>query len=48
MQYDRRCQHCGKVMRTNAGTAVRMGGCSIQYKRLAGRYKLVTVVMKGM
>ena len=26
MQYDRRCQRCGKVMRTNVGTAVRMGG----------------------
>ena len=50
MQYDGRCQRCGKVMRTSVGTAVQMGGCSIQYKQLAhtGRYELVTVVMKGM
>ena len=52
MQYDRHCQRCGEVMRTNVGTAVRMGGCSIQYKRLlivhTGRYELVTVVIKGM
>ena len=50
MQYDRRCQRCGKVMRTNVGTAERMGGYSTQYKRLThtGRYELVTVVMKGM
>ena len=50
MQHDRRCQRCGKVMRTNVGTAVRMSGCIIQYKRLAhtGRYELVIVVMKGM